>query len=320
MLCAGYCLAKLWKWDAVLEVRRLRLLRELKIRGTLAAVAEALSFTPSAVSQQLARLETEAGVQLLTHAGRRVQLTPQAEILVAHTEHLLERLELMQTELDSSLTDVAGTVRIAVFQSAALGIIPQALTTLAAEFPSLRVEITQREPESALFEVWAREFDLVVAEQYPGHAAPWQPELDRVGLCADSVRLGVPVGSGIQSLSDAARTAWVMEPRGTASRHWAEQRCREAGFEPDVRFETADLQAHIRLIESGNAVALLPDLVWAGRAPSVALIELAGSPVRTVFTSVRAASRERPAIVAVRDILSSSVTFLGEAPSQSEGG
>jgi DNA-binding transcriptional LysR family regulator len=320
MLCAGYCLAKLWKWDAVLEVRRLRLLRELKIRGTLAAVAEALSFTPSAVSQQLARLETEAGVQLLTHAGRRVQLTPQAEILVAHTEHLLERLELMQTELDSSLTDVAGTVRIAVFQSAALGIIPQALTTLAAEFPSLRVEITQREPESALFEVWAREFDLVVAEQYPGHAAPWQPELDRVGLCADSVRLGVPVGSGIQSLSDAARTAWVMEPRGTASRHWAEQRCREAGFEPDVRFETADLQAHIRLIESGNAVALLPDLVWAGRAPSVALIELAGSPVRTVFTSVRAASRERPAIVAVRDILSRSVTFLGEAPSQSEGG
>ena len=318
MLCAGYCLAKLWKRDAVLEVRRLRLLRELKIRGTLAAVAEALSFTPSAVSQQLARLEAEAGVPLLTHAGRRVQLTPQAEILVAHTEHLLERLELMQTELDSSLTDVAGTVRIAVFHSAALGIIPQALTTLAAEYPSLRVEITQREPENALFEVWAREFDLVVAEQYPGHAAPWQPELDRVGLCEDSLRLGVPVGSGIRSLADAAGTAWVMEPRGTASRHWAEQRCREAGFEPDVRFETADLQAHIRLIESGNAVALLPDLVWAGRAPSVSLVPLAGSPVRTVFTSARAASRERPAIVAVRDILSRSVTFLDGVPARAE--
>ncbi|MGV8970007.1 MAG: LysR family transcriptional regulator [Microbacteriaceae bacterium] len=296
----------------MLEVRRLRLLRELKIRGTLAAVAEALSFSPSAVSQQLARLEAEAGVPLLTHSGRRVQLTPQAEILVAHTEHLLERLELMRTELDSSLTDVAGTVRIAVFQSAALGIIPQALTILASEFPALRVEVTQREPESALFEVWAREFDLVVAEQYPGHAAPRQPELDRVGLCADSVRLGVHVGSGIRSLADAATTAWVMEPRGTASRHWAEQRCREAGFEPDVRFETADLQAHIRLIESGNAVALLPDLVWAGREPSVALVPLVGDPVRTVFTSVRAASRDRPAIVAVRDILSRSVTFLGD--------
>ena len=298
----------------VLDVRRLRLLRELKIRGTLAAVAEALSFTPSAVSQQLARLETEAGVALLTHSGRRVQLTPQAEILVAHTEHLLDRLELMQTELDTSLTEVAGTVRLAVFQSAALGILPQALTTLATEYPALRVEVTQREPESALFEVWAREFDLVIAEQYPGHAAPRQPDLDRVGLCEDSLRLGVPVGSGIQVLADAASTAWVMEPRGTASRHWAEQRCREAGFEPDVRFETADLQAHIRLIESGNAVALLPDLVWAGRTPSVRLVPLAGDPVRTVFTSVRAASRDRPAIEAVRQILARSVTFLGDLP------
>lgn len=298
----------------VLDVRRLRLLRELKIRGTLAAVAEALSFTPSAVSQQLARLETEAGVALLTHSGRRVQLTPQAEILVAHTEHLLDRLELMQTELDTSLTEVAGTVRLAVFQSAALGILPQALTTLATEYPALRVEVTQREPESALFEVWAREFDLVIAEQYPGHAAPRQPDLDRVGLCEDSLRLGVPVGSGIQVLADAASTAWVMEPRGTASRHWAEQRCREAGFEPDVRFETADLQAHIRLIESGNAVALLPDLVWAGRTPSVRLVPLAGDPVRTVFTSVRAASRDRPAIEAVRHILGRSVTFLGDLP------
>ena len=298
----------------VLDVRRLRLLRELKIRGTLAAVAEALSFTPSAVSQQLARLETEAGVALLTHSGRRVQFTPQAEILVAHTEHLLDRLELMQTELDTSLTEVAGTVRLAVFQSAALGILPQALTTLATEYPALRVEVTQREPESALFEVWAREFDLVIAEQYPGHAAPRQPDLDRVGLCEDSLRLGVPVGSGIRVLADAASTAWVMEPRGTASRHWAEQRCREAGFEPDVRFETADLQAHIRLIESGNAVALLPDLVWAGRTPSVRLVPLAGDPVRTVFTSVRAASRDRPAIEAVRQILGRSVTFLGDLP------
>jgi len=102
----------------------------------------------------------------------------------------------------------------------------------------------------------------------------------------------------------------VMEPRGTASRHWAEQRCRQAGFEPDVRFETADLQAHIRLVESGNAVALLPDLVWGGREPSVALVRLGDAPTRTVFTSVRQASRSRPSILAVREILARSVDFL----------
>jgi len=294
----------------MLDLRRLRLLHELKTRGTLAAVADALSFSPSSVSQQLAQLEAEAGVQLLTKSGRRVQLTPQAEVLVRHTAQLLERLELMEAELESSLTSVAGTVRMAVFQSAALGIVPQALTMFGTEHPELRVEITQREPESALFEVWAREFDLVIAEQYPGHAAPRQVDLDRVPLCADEIRLGVPEQSDIRSLADAAQTAWVMEPRGTASRHWAEQACRVAGFEPDVRFETADLQAHIRLIESGNAVALLPDLVWAGKTPSVRVIDLDGAPSREVFTSVREASRSRPSIVACREILHRSVEFL----------
>lgn len=289
----------------MLDLRRLRLLRELKIRGTIAAVAEALSYSPSAVSQQLAQLETEAGVPLLTKSGRRVQLTPQAEVLVAHTTLLLERVELMESELVSSLTDVRGTVRLAVFQSAALGIVPQALTLLARQHPALRVEITQREPENALFEVWARDFDLVIAEQYPGHAAPRQPDLDRVGLLEDELRLG-----GAATLAAAGERPWVMEPRGAASRHFAEQLCRTAGFEPDVRFETADLQAHIRLIESGNAVAILPDLVWAGGEPTVELTWLPGHPKRSVFTSVRESSRERPAIAAVRAILEQAVEGL----------
>jgi DNA-binding transcriptional LysR family regulator len=289
----------------MLDLRRLRLLRELKIRGTIAAVAEALAYSSSSVSQQLSLLETEAGVPLLVKVGRRVQLTPQAEVLVTHTALLLERVELMEAELDSSLTEVRGTVRLAVFQSAALGIIPQALTLLAREYPALRVEITQREPENALFEVWARDFDLVIAEQYPGHSAPRQPDLDRVGLCHDELRL-----AGSTSLASASSRAWVMEPRGTASRHWAEQLCRTAGFEPDVRFETADLQAHIRFVESGNAVALLPDLVWGGREPSVTLTSLAGSPSREVFTSVRSASQDRPAILAIRNVLERSVAFL----------
>jgi len=299
----------------MLDVKRMSLLRELKIRGTIAAVASALNYSPSAVSQQLSLLETEAGVTLLTRSGRRLQLTPPAEILVEHTTALLERMEQMEAELTSSTTDVRGTLKLAVFQSAALGIIPQALTLLAADHPALRVEITQREPENALFEVWARDFDLVIAEQYPGHSAPRQPDLDRVDLCADELRLGVPGGRGIRSLIDAQHLPWVMEPRGTASRHWAEQVCRVAGFEPDVRFETADLQAHIRLVESGNAVALLPDLVWAGREPSVTLVRLADHPTRTVFTSVRDSSRDRPAIVAVREILETSVAFVAQPSS-----
>ncbi|MCA4134327.1 LysR substrate-binding domain-containing protein [Arthrobacter sp. M4] len=291
----------------MLDVRRLRLLHELKIRGTLADVADAMKYSPSSVSQQLSLLEKEAGVKLLRKSGRRVQLTPQAEILVEHTAELLKTLEQAETELAASLTAVTGTVRLAVFQSAALALMPDFLTAMRSEFPDVRVEMTQREPETALYETWARDFDLVVAEQYPGHAAPHHAGLDRATLTTDALRLATPPvelgGEAINSLADTAGLPWVMEPHGAASRHWAEQTCRQAGFEPDVRYETADLQAQIRLIESGNAVAIMPDLVWTGRSRSVQLLELPGLPRRTIFTSTRTAGRIHPAIQACREVL-----------------
>lgn len=290
----------------MLDLRRLSLLREVHRRGSLHAVARALSYSPSTISQQLSLLEREAGVPLLERTGRGVQFTPQGELLVAGASRLLDDMERLEASLVPSTEQVTGTVRLAVFQSAALGIVPRALSLLAEEHPGLRLEITQREPESALDEVWAREFDLVIAEEYPAHAAPRRRELDRVPLGRDALRLGAPLAEPrhrIRSLGDAADRPWVMEPRGTASRHWAEQTCRRAGFEPDVRFETADLQAHIRLIEAGHAVALLPDLVWAGRAPTVELITLDGDPHRTLFTATRTAAATRPAIVAVRALL-----------------
>lgn len=313
----------------MLDVRRLRLLSELKLRGTLAGVAEALAYTPSAVSQQLALLEKEAGVELLQKVGRRVQLTPQAEILVQHTELLLERLEIAEADMTASLTTVSGTVRVAVFQSAAHAVIPRALTLLGMEYPDLRVEITEREPELGLFEVSARDFDLVIAEQYPGHTRAHWADLDRVNLAADTLRLAVPPGAadseptaaalpggrvtapGIADLRDAAAWPWVMEPEGTASRQWATQLCRSAGFEPDVRYETADLIAHIRLIQSGNAVGVLPDLVWSGASPTVRLLDLPGAPERTIFTAARRSSAGRPGVVAVRDALARAVDKLG---------
>lgn len=295
----------------MLDVRRLNLLRELHLRGTLAGVAAALHQSPSSVSQQLAQLEKEVGVELLRKAGRGVQLTAQAEILVEHTAAILARLEQAESDLVTSLEEATGSVRIAVFQSAALALMPGTLAQLSRDHPRLRVTMTQREPETALYETWAREFDLVVAEQYPGHAAPWHPQLDSIDLTSDAIRLAVPPGgfewNAITRIEDAADVAWVMEPRGVASRHWAEQACRQAGFEPDVRFETADLQAQIRLIESGNAVALLPDLLWMGREPSLTLRELPGSPRRTIFTSVRRATDERPGIIACREALAATV-------------
>jgi DNA-binding transcriptional LysR family regulator len=132
----------------MLDLRRLRLLRELARRGTITAVAEALSYSPSAVSQQLAALEKETKVRLLEPAGRRVRLTAQADLLVAHTEVPLEKMERAEAALAQSLSEIVGTLRVAAFQTAVLTLVPPALSQLEPQHPSLRVEVTELERKS----------------------------------------------------------------------------------------------------------------------------------------------------------------------------
>ncbi|MGO2139779.1 MAG: LysR family transcriptional regulator [Leucobacter sp.] len=302
----------------MLEMKRLRLLWELSERGTVVQVAEALNYSPSAVSQQLALLEREVGTPLLRRVGRTLELTAAADALVAETAELLAGLERAETAAHRVRGEVAGSVRVAVFQTAVLAIMPQALRRLRTEYPSLRVEMVQHEPETALHETSVRGFDLVVAEQYPGHATAQFAGLDHAPLTFDAIQLALPrLGAGdaefdlVERLEDAAALPWVMEPRGAASRHWAEQACRTAGFEPDVRYETADLQAHVRLIESGNAVALLPGLVRA--ETRLRMIDLPGDPHRSIFTAARVSNAESPAVLAVRETLAIEAASLAKS-------
>lgn len=304
----------------MLEVKRLRLLREFAIRGTISEVAEALSYSPSAVSQQLTLLEQETGTALLRKVGRRLVLTPQGERLVADTEEVLNALERAETTLRDPEQELVGVVRVGAFQSAVLHLLPTALSSLRTRHPQLRTEVVQHEPETALHENWARGFDLVIAEQYPGHAAAHHPGLVREVLGLDQIWLAVPAVQspefrGVETISEARNLPWVMEPHGAASRHWAEQACRSAGFEPEVRYETADIQAHLRLVESGNAVALVNGLSVHEREGGIRLYELPGAPSRTIFTSTRESNMRHPAIIAVREALTEAAALLPlEAP------
>ncbi|WP_129659301.1 LysR substrate-binding domain-containing protein [Rothia uropygialis] len=290
----------------MLDVKKLRVLQELSTRGTLAETADVLGYTPSAVSQQLTALEHECGHHLLQKQGRTVTLTPKARILVEHTEKILHELELAQTALESTDQTPAGTVRLAIFQTAAMALLTDTLEALSGRYPDLRVEALQREPEAALEHTHMRDVDLVVAEQYPHHAVREFPELDSRPLNEDPVMLAVAPESDVYSIADAARSPWVMESKSNASRSWAEHVCRTAGFEPHVRFEFDDVRAHIDLVECGLAVALLPGFAWAGSTPRVRLIELPNLPHRHVFTSARRDMARRPAIEAVRHALEES--------------
>lgn len=280
------------------ELRRLRLLHELALRGTIAEVAAALSYSPSTVSQQLAQLEREAGAPLLEPDGRRVRLTAAGRLLAGHAARALELDEAARAEL-ASARHAEARVRIAVMPTAAEALVPPALTLLGERAPELRVDMVEMAPEDALVELQAHAFDLVVAEQYPGYTRAPHAGIDRTILGEDAVRLAVPAASTARSLADLHAHAWALEPQGAAVRQWAVQQCRAAGFEPDVQFEARDLTAHARLVAAGHAAAMLPDLVWTGPHDEVRLLDLPGSPAREIFAATRASSRDSPAVGAV---------------------
>ena len=306
----------------MLDVHRLRLLRELDRRGTLAAVARALSYSPSAVSQQLSLLEAETGAVLLEPAGRGVRLTTQARILVAHTEAILERLEEAEAELRASLTEVRGTLRVASFQSVLLALVPEVLTRLAARHPGLRVEITHQEAGPAFAGLLAHDFDIVLGEEYPGIARPPVRGTRTQLLALDQLFVVIPAhgpyaraeaATAPVHLPDLADVPWILDPASTASGQWARDACREAGFEPDVRYSGTDLLLQVHLAEKGHAAAVIPGLLLAAVPPPAARVRaLPGRPHRKLTTGVRSGAAGDPAIRAFRAALGQAVRSTTE--------
>jgi DNA-binding transcriptional LysR family regulator len=295
----------------MLDLRRLRLLRELAARGTIGAVAEALSYSPSAVSQQLAQLEKEAGVPLLERVGRNVRLTAAAQTLVTHTDALLARVEEAEADLAATAEQVTGTLRVATFQSAGLYLLAPALKRLAARHPALRVEVADAEPETTLPSLALGALDLALGDEYPFLPRAPDPRLDVEPLLREHFRIMLPAGHPLADGGAPVRLAALRDApwaAGKGDSHYAEltvHACRAlGGFEPDVRHRSNDLMMLLALVANGQAVTLLPDLVGAERDPGVAVRDIAeGALLRTVFSAIRRGSTRRPALIALRAAL-----------------
>jgi DNA-binding transcriptional LysR family regulator len=285
----------------VYDVHRLRLLRELSHRGTLAAVAEALGYSPSAISHQLGILERETGATLLEPAGRGVRLTPAAVALVARTEIILRELERAEADIAASRREVTGTVRVATFQTAAHTLVLDAIDRLAQRRPQLTVTVAHLDAAAAIPALMARDFDVVLSEDYPGAPSAPHPGVSTTTLAEDPLLLAVPAAWPARALSELAEAAWVMEHSGTVARSWSTARCREAGFEPRVRFETADLHLQAAIVARRLAAAFVPRL---GHVPSpgIRLVETGHS--RRILRSTRTGSGSAPAISALLEALS----------------
>jgi DNA-binding transcriptional LysR family regulator len=287
----------------MLDLRRLRLLRELNERGTIAAVADALQFTPSAVSQQLAMLEREAGVPLLERAGRGVRLTDPALVLVGHAEALLERAALAEADLAAAAGTVAGRGRIAGFQSVIQRIALPAIEALAREAPRLRCEVVEAEPEVALPALALGDLDLVLGDEWQHQPLRLPDGVARHDLLRDPVSIVLPAShpaarrhQSAVPLAELAGEAWTTGHVGLAWEEMTQRTCRAlGGFDPDIRHRANDATISLALVAHGLAVTLLPDLPMPDRHPGIARREIAeGAVSRAIFAATRTADARRP--------------------------
>src|SRR6202042_360084 len=199
----------------MLDVRKLHLLRELALRGTIAAVADALSYTPSAVSQQLAALERDAGVPLLRRTGRRVALTPAGAALAAQTEAILALLEEAAAGLAAARTGLTGPLRIGAFQTAVRTILPAALVALGRDHPGLELMVTELDPAAVPDALRSGALDVALVHEYDYVPAEPDPALETEPLLEEAIYLASPApgsSAGNPEAAEAAEAAATGEP------------------------------------------------------------------------------------------------------------
>lgn len=289
----------------MLNVHRLHLLAELRRLGTLGEVAASLSYSPSAVSQQLAQLEREVGVPLLERDGRRVRLTEAAHLLADRADSVVELLERTESELAAQGHALDTTLRVASFDTALLALAPPALTLLAQRHPGLGVHIAQREVEAAYAGLLAHDFDLIVGEDYPGFALPAHPGVHRDEVIADQLLLVLPEHgrwSQPASVLDLVEAPWALDPDDTSAGAWARSTLRDLGIEPRVHFEVTNPLLQARLARSGQGLALIPALVGLENLDGTRLRTLPGAHRRRLYTATRAGRAGHPAVLAFREV------------------
>lgn len=297
------------------EIRRLQTFVDLVRLGTVSAVAEASSYSTSAVSQQIDRLEADLGVELVEPHGRRLRLTAAGRELAHHAPTVLDAWEATRSSVAASAADMRGAVTLAAFQTACLTIVPALVATLGERLPLLEVHCVQAEPERALPGVLSREFDVAIVERYAGRPPVQHAELTEEWLGEDAMYVAAPRGSRARSLHDLADVPWTLEARAAPAREWALDACRRAGFEPRAAHETSDVIVQCAFASSGAAAAMIPGLTPRHLFEGLSLIELPADEARTLGVIMRARSAPDPRVRAVVAAIHEAMASISSAPS-----
>ncbi|HEY5360900.1 MAG TPA: LysR family transcriptional regulator [Streptosporangiaceae bacterium] len=307
----------------MLDVHRLRLLREFAERGTIAATAAALGYTPSAVSQQLAALEREAGAALLDRSARAAELTDAGRRLVSHAGEILALIEA--AEADLSADEPVGRVAVTAFPTAAVAFAP-ALTRTVRAHQGLNLLLRQTMGSEGMRQVRAGQVDVAIVDDWTRRpAAGAAGGLRRYPLVRDSLVLVVPRRHWAADLSEPVALhrlrgeAWLAPPAGEPSRQAIDRVLAGAGGAPPAPWEFEGLATILSLVARGIGIAVLPRLTLAAGEGRVVVRELPGrSPGRHVYAVARESGVRRPSVAVILTALTAAARSLSrQAPESS---
>ena len=306
----------------MIDVRRLRVLRALADHGTVAAGAQALHLTPSAVSQQLAALEREVGQPIVEKRGRGLILTGAGEVLLEHAHALFAQLELAEADVAAHGRGELGTVVVGAFPTALAAIAAPAARALATTHPRLRLELLDVESPHCFAALVEERIDLAISMQSESAPAVDDPRFSRRPLLDDPLDAVLPrdhplAGRPAIALGALATETWVGPSPGTSCLEVTLAGCAAAGFVPPLVHRTNDFATIMTFVAAGLGVALVPRLAQDRVPPGVAIVPLRGTPpARRVFAATRRGSEARPVLAATREALEAAAALAAPRPAR----
>jgi DNA-binding transcriptional LysR family regulator len=291
----------------MLDPRRLRVLREVATRGSFSAAAEALAFTQSAVSQQVAALERETGTTLIDRGVRPVRLTDAGRALMVHAEAVLARLDEAQQELGEIARLRRGRLRLASIPTANATLVPRAIAQFSRRHPDVDLTVVDDHQQGLLRRLASWELDLALVYDHEALPEPEVP-LERTPLLDDPFDLLVPDGHpladrSLVALDELAGETWIGGTPGGAYARIVLHSCRAAGFEPRVAFGSDDYNAVEAFVAVGLGVAISPRLALMSMRPGLARVALAEPPLRRIAAARPAGSFRSAATASMLRVL-----------------
>jgi DNA-binding transcriptional LysR family regulator len=304
----------------MLDLNRLRVLREVGRHGSFSAAAAALDYTQPAISRQIATLEREVGATLVERNPRGVRLTDAGQAVVAHVEAILAHLADAEAEVRAIGELRGGRLRMSAFPTVAATIVPLAIAAFRRVHPDVTLTLIMAEPADALPRLACGELDIALSLDCVEQPLP--PGVERLGLLDDPMYIAVPATHPLAdrpgiTLSDFSDEEWMLGSTDSCpdSRIFTSA-CRAAGFDPKLTFENDDYAAIAGFVAAGVGIAMIPDLASTSVRGDIVLRCLGpDGPVRQIVAATRAGGYHSPATKAMLGaLLEASETWVASRP------